>query len=405
MIIDDIAWIWLVLSVSRNSPGIIAKVDESGALIESFYSPFYIDTYAYQNYVFSVINFYVFSDLSFITVAKWFYYQGDFGISEYSFSDFCYFKVDSNRNFKWSASIDFTNNYEENQSMFEYNNTLYVAIVSSKYYYWLQTLDLEIGTFQHTQWVFISKKSDYLKSRSLIISYVSDKFVYAYGESNSDPNVDVFISIFLFNQTTFKLARILHPESWNDYYGFKNIQLNSDEIYWISKAILYRFSVNETSIYGQISYMFDNEFINNSYMGFRMKETSYEKYIMSVVHLPIFNEIFTGRSNVFTIGLDSNFNTNSWLSLSLTSPTEELISIPIGNNSSSGEPIYLADIVPNTYTTNTSSLYMNSSIAYGYYFVDISEWVWPRFVPELNNCHFPLPTFMLSKTYNIQIGI
>ena len=364
MIIDDIAWILLVLSKNNNnSPGIIVKVDESGALIESFYSPFYIDIYAYQNYAFSVINFYVFSDLSFITVAKWFYYQGNFGISEYSLSDFCYFKVDSNRNFKWSASIDFTNNYDENQSMLEYNNTLYVAIVSSKYYYWLQTLDLEIGTFQHTQWAFISKPSDNLKYRSLNIFYISDKFVYAYGESNFDPNVDTYISIFLFNQTTFKLTKIIYPDCLNNFYGFKNIELNSDEIYWISKTLLYRFSVNEASIYGQISYMFDNQFINNSYLVFKMKEASYKKYIMSVLQTPYFNYLTIAESSVFTIGLDSNFNTNSWLSLTLSSATKELVFIPIGDNSSSGEPIYLADIVPNTYTTNITSLYMNSSFA------------------------------------------
>ena len=248
MIIDDIAWIWLVLSKNNNnSPGIIAKVDESGALIESFYSPFYIDIYAYQNYVFSVINFYVFSDLSFITVAKWFYYQGNFGISEYSLLDFCYFRVDSNRNFKWSASIDFTNNNEENQSMFEYNNTLYVAIVSSKYYYWLQTLDLEIGAFQRTQWAYISKPNDYSKYRSLNIFYISDKFVYAYGESNFDPSVDTPISIFLFNQTTFKLARIIYPDCLNDFYGFKNIELNSDEIYWI--CMFQEIEINTNEIY------------------------------------------------------------------------------------------------------------------------------------------------------------
>ena len=174
---------------------------------------------------------------------------------------------------------------------------------------------------------------------------------------------------------------------------------------YISKTLLYRFSVNETSIYGQISYMFDNQFINNSYLVFKMKEASYKKYIMSVMQIPYFNYLTIAESSVFTIGIDSNFNTNSWLSLILSSTTKELTFIPIGDNSSSEEPIYLTDIVPNTYTTNTSSLYMNLSIEDGYYFVDITEWVWSRFVPELGNCHFPLPNFMLSEVYNIHIGI
>ena len=107
------------------TPGIITKVDSDGNLIEIFYIPFYVDKNLAKNYKFNVNYFYLFSDQSFITVASCTYNKGEFGVSEYSTTDFWFFRIDSNRNFKWSTSIDFLNKIEERVSMFEYNNTLF----------------------------------------------------------------------------------------------------------------------------------------------------------------------------------------------------------------------------------------------------------------------------------------
>ena len=75
---------------------------------------------------FNHIIFFVFSDSSFIITTRCTYNQGEFGVSENSTIDFCFFKIDSNKKFQWSSSIDLMNFIEENQSFYEYNNTLYV---------------------------------------------------------------------------------------------------------------------------------------------------------------------------------------------------------------------------------------------------------------------------------------
>ena len=109
------------------TPGIITKVDSDGNLIETFYIPFNVAKSLASNYFFHVYDFYLLSDQSFITVASCTYIKGEFGVSEYSAYDFWFFKVDSNRKFEWSTSIDFLNKFEERVDMLEYNNTLFVT--------------------------------------------------------------------------------------------------------------------------------------------------------------------------------------------------------------------------------------------------------------------------------------
>ena len=126
-LMNDTSW---SLSVYKgadvNIPGMITKIDRDGNLVEMFYIPFSFDSNSTSNYVLYTVDFYLFSDQSFITVTVCSYNKGEFGVSENSQKDFCLFKVDSNRNFKWSTSIDFLNGLEERESLFEYNDTLYV---------------------------------------------------------------------------------------------------------------------------------------------------------------------------------------------------------------------------------------------------------------------------------------
>ena len=218
--INDVAWVLFLYSLTdQNAPGIIIKVDQNGALIESVYAPFYVNIGPYQDYIFSTIDFFVFSDSSFIAAAKWYYYKDNFGVSEYSRTDFSYFMIDSNRNFMWSTSIDFTNNYEEYTSMYEYNSTLYVAIVTSKYYYWMQTLNSETGEFKNSQCVYVNKQANNTIYRRLIISYATDKFVYAYGESFTYEGSSKFIDLYLYNRTTLKLTKTFRTIGWGVYFG------------------------------------------------------------------------------------------------------------------------------------------------------------------------------------------
>ena len=110
-----------------------------------------------QNYIFLTSDFYVFSDSSFIVMSTWSYLKDEFGVSLISVLDFCYFKVDSNKNFQWSTSIDFLNNYEERQSIYEYNGIIYIAIVTSRYYFCLQTLDKNTGVVNNSQCAYLNK--------------------------------------------------------------------------------------------------------------------------------------------------------------------------------------------------------------------------------------------------------
>ena len=88
-LLNDTAWsLFFTLLSGINTPGIIAKVDSDGNLIEIFYIPFYISKNSAIDYLFNVNDFYLFSDQSFITVASCTYRKGEFGVSEYSLADF-----------------------------------------------------------------------------------------------------------------------------------------------------------------------------------------------------------------------------------------------------------------------------------------------------------------------------
>ena len=123
-----------------------------------------------QTYIFLTSGFYVFSDSSFIVMAIWTYLEDEFGVSPYSASDFCYFKIDSNRNFQWSTSIDFLNNFEERQSIYEYNEIVYITIVTSKYYYCLQSLDKNTGVVFNSQCAYVTKEQIKSSYRLITIS-------------------------------------------------------------------------------------------------------------------------------------------------------------------------------------------------------------------------------------------
>ena len=123
-----------------------------------------------QTYSFLTFDFYVFSDSSYIVMAIWTYLKDEFGVSPYSVSDFCYFKTDSNGNFQWSTSIDFLNNFEERQSIYEYNGIVYVAIVTSKYYYCLQTIDKITGVVNNSQCAYVFKTTEHSIYRLITIS-------------------------------------------------------------------------------------------------------------------------------------------------------------------------------------------------------------------------------------------
>ena len=238
-LLNDTSWSLFVFTEAIIlAPGVITKIDSDGNLIETFYVPFDF-VKSQTNFFLCIIDFYLFSDQSFITVASCYYTQGEFGVSEYSLSDFWFFKVDSNRTFKWSTSIDFLNGIEERESLFEYNNTVFVSIVTAKLYYCLITLNRETGVVNKWSWSYVYKQKSSSNYRQLVISYISERFVYGYG--NSYYATDNFsTSLYLFDPISLKLKLAYTLSNWGNFYGFNVAELNSDAIYCIGFSKLYK---------------------------------------------------------------------------------------------------------------------------------------------------------------------
>ena len=304
IVINDVAWVLFTYTLINVSiPGLIARIDNTGLLIESFYTPFYVDVTSSQTFLFNVIDFYVFNDLSFITTLGWHFYQGNFGVSEYSQRDFCYFYIDSNKNFIWSASIDFLNSNEENQSMYEYNNTLYIPIVSSKYYYWLQILDKISGKFQNSQCSYVSKPASDTNNRKLVVNYISNKFIYAYGDGISNADVQYPSSIYIFNLTTLILEKVYYSEIWTNYHGFKSFNDNSVAIYWMNRSRIIRVNFIEAEAIREVHYKFNENFSNETYINTFMKDISFNKYRIWNCLVPLNDQHFPK----FMRGLDNGY--------------------------------------------------------------------------------------------------
>ena len=104
------------------------------------------------------------------------------------------------------------------------------------------------------------------------------------------------------------------------------------------------------------------------------------------------------------LNIDSNLNTNSWLSYLPHAISNDLVDHNIGADANSNETIYYTDIVAKLFTTNSSSLYNRSSFVTDYYYADVTQWIWPRFSPNIYNCKFPLPSLDIPKSNDVHVG-
>ena len=123
--------------------------------------------------------------------------------------------------------------------MFEYNNTLFVAIVTAKYYYWMLTLNKDSGVFNNWSWSYLYKPSTNSNYRTLTILHVSERFIYGSGNSFYNINVSSY-SLYLFDPITLKLKLAYTLNGWKKFIGFNMIELNSDAIYWVKDSNLFR---------------------------------------------------------------------------------------------------------------------------------------------------------------------
>ena len=154
-IINDTVWSLLSgYDTNINYPALIASTSSEGIVTEMFsVSGQYSSTLV--SYYLAFQDFYVFSDFSFITIARCSYNQGEFGVYAKSQFDFCFFKYNQNKEFQWSTSIDYLNEIEERESMLEYKNTAYIAITTAKYYYCLLNLNITSGSVINSQWAYV----------------------------------------------------------------------------------------------------------------------------------------------------------------------------------------------------------------------------------------------------------
>ena len=165
-----------------------------------------------------------------------------------------------------------------------------------------------------------------------------------------------------------------------------------------------KFIFNETLDYIEEYYRFNFNITSDTYANYFIKETKNGNFFMTIEQDYNYGSYVESTKDVMTFKFDSNFNTNSWLNLTKGSTPGNLYSVKIGANANSGLSIYHVNIVPNIFITNSSSLYSKTSSLSDYYIADVTNWIWPRFIPNLCDCAFPLPSFILLNSYSIHIG-
>ena len=107
-IVNDISWSLLTPDIPPGPmPSEIRKIDSNGVILDAFY----VMNSQYPNYSkeykLYVYKFLLLSDSSLVLQARTHYFEGEFGISSSSDIDLTFFKLDSNRDFVWSTTVDY----------------------------------------------------------------------------------------------------------------------------------------------------------------------------------------------------------------------------------------------------------------------------------------------------------
>ena len=100
--------------------------------------------------------------------------------------------------------------------------------------------------------------------------YVSDKYVYAYGDSAWDYDIYKF-SLYIFSSTSLKLIRVYTLYYWQRYHGFRDDLLKTDVLYWIGYSKLHKFYFDNTA-YGLKEYAFNSNFFTIDMATLMMKQ-------------------------------------------------------------------------------------------------------------------------------------
>ena len=88
--------------------------------------------------------------------------------------------------------------------------------------------------------VFVYKEANDAKYLQLVISYASERFIYAYGNFYTNTDNNELFGLYVFDPISLKLKMAFLLQNWNRFYGFNIAELNSDAIYSINNSTIYR---------------------------------------------------------------------------------------------------------------------------------------------------------------------
>ena len=123
----------------------------------------------------------LFSDDSFIFSSKTSYQYSGLGISDLSSIDRTLFKVNPDMKIEWITSYDFHNNSDQEESIMNYNNLIYIGWTSGiqDHYYWIVSSLVTSGELYQNKWYF-KDSSSLVNGRALTFILISKYHIFAY---------------------------------------------------------------------------------------------------------------------------------------------------------------------------------------------------------------------------------
>ena len=176
---------------ASNYHGIVIKLDTDGVIQDSFsvINSYKSGNYSYLLYIY---KFYMASDNSMLIFAESSYLPNEIGVPNDSSIDLSIFKIDSNKDFVWSTSVDFMHGVDEfPASGYIYEETVYASTSSARNYLWIFTLDYLEGYLQNSRCLYLLNLSNHYREYKVI--YASDFFAFAFISRGSGYASHIFI--------------------------------------------------------------------------------------------------------------------------------------------------------------------------------------------------------------------
>ena len=123
----------------------------------------------------------LYSDDSFIFSSKTSYQYSGLGVSDLSSFDRTLFKVNPDMKIEWITSYDFHNNSDQEESIMDYNDLVYIGWTSGiqDHYYWIVSSLATSGELYQNKWYF-KNSSSLVNGRTLTFILISEYHIFAY---------------------------------------------------------------------------------------------------------------------------------------------------------------------------------------------------------------------------------